>query len=190
MTVICAPPPPMDPSVDGCDGWLVWMESRVGLFAQIRTEAQVQGLSVRAPPARQGVSRRLEPLKTATDAMLLEYTTAPRKQRHAARRTLARLVRSSSSTASPCRSMDENLHRQSALRRDRRPTRLQWNHHRNRHLLLPPRSYPRPPKHHLTVSQRQRSDRKKKGVHPFRARSLAVLHPAATSIWGQHISPS
>ena len=91
------------------------MESRVDLFARIRRDARVEGLSVRAlaarhcvhrrtvrqalesatPPERklrQGVSWRLEPFKSAIDAMLLEDTTAPRKQRHTARRILARLV--------------------------------------------------------------------------------------------------
>jgi transposase len=91
------------------------MESRVDLFARIRRDARVEGLSVRAlaarhgvhrrtvrqalesatPPERklrQGVSWRLEPFKTAIDAMLIEDTTAPRKQRHTARRILARLV--------------------------------------------------------------------------------------------------
>ncbi|MCI0144225.1 IS21 family transposase [Arthrobacter bambusae] len=91
------------------------MESRVELFARIRRDARVEGLSVRAlavrhgvhrrtvrqalesaaPPERkprQGVSWRLEPFKTAIDAMLVEDTTAPRKQRHTARRILARLI--------------------------------------------------------------------------------------------------
>ncbi|UKA68402.1 IS21 family transposase [Arthrobacter sp. FW306-05-C] len=91
------------------------MESRVELFAQIRRDARVEGLSVRAlalrygvhrrtvrqaldsaaPPERkqrQGVSWRLEPFKGAIDTMLTEDTTAPRKQRHTARRILARLV--------------------------------------------------------------------------------------------------
>lgn len=91
------------------------MESRVELFAQIRRDARVEGLSVRAlavrhrvhrrtvrqalesasPPGRkprQGVSWRLEPFKAAIDAMLIEDTTAPRKQRHTARRILARLI--------------------------------------------------------------------------------------------------
>ncbi|WP_299168646.1 IS21 family transposase [uncultured Arthrobacter sp.] len=91
------------------------MESRVDLFARIRRDARVEGLSVRAlavrhgvhrrtvrqaltsasPPERkprQGVSRRLEPFKAVIDAMLVEDTTAPRKQRHTARRILARLV--------------------------------------------------------------------------------------------------
>jgi transposase len=91
------------------------MESRVELFAQIRRDARVEGPSVRAlavrhgvhrrtvrqaldsaaPPERkqrQGVSWRLEPFKDAIDAMLIEDTTAPRKQRHTARRILARLI--------------------------------------------------------------------------------------------------
>jgi transposase len=91
------------------------MESRVDLFARIRRDARIEGLSVRAlaarhgvhrrtarqalesatPPERkprQGVSWRLEPFKAAIDAMLTENTTAPRKQRHTARRVLARLM--------------------------------------------------------------------------------------------------
>ncbi|MGF9663171.1 IS21 family transposase [Arthrobacter crystallopoietes] len=91
------------------------MESRVELFAQIRRDSRVEELSVRAlalryrvhrrtvrqalesatPPERkprQGVSWRLEPFKAAIDAMLIEDTTAPRKQRHTARRILARLI--------------------------------------------------------------------------------------------------
>jgi transposase len=91
------------------------MESRVELFALIRRDARVEGLSVRAlaarhkvhrrtvrqalesasPPERkprQGVAWRLEPFKAAIDAMLTEDTTAPRKQRHTARRIMARLI--------------------------------------------------------------------------------------------------
>ncbi|MCB5281631.1 MULTISPECIES: IS21 family transposase [unclassified Arthrobacter] len=91
------------------------MESRADLFALIRRDARVEGLSVRAlaarhgvhrrtvrqalesatPPERkprQGVSWRLDPFKAAIDVMLTEDTTAPRKQRHTARRILARLI--------------------------------------------------------------------------------------------------
>lgn len=91
------------------------MESRVELFARIRRDARVEGLSVRAlairhrvhrrtvrqaleaavPPERKprrGVAWRLEPFKAAIDEMLISDTTAPRKQRHTARRILARLV--------------------------------------------------------------------------------------------------
>lgn len=85
------------------------------LFARIRRDAWVKGLSVRAlaarhgvhrrtvrqalesatPPerkSRQGVSWRLEPFKAAIDAVLTEDTTAPRKQRNTAKRILARLI--------------------------------------------------------------------------------------------------
>jgi transposase len=91
------------------------MESRVDFFARIRRDARVEGLSVRAlaarykvhrrtvrqalesasPPPRkprEAVARRLEPFKAAIDAMLIEDATAPRKQRHTARRILARLI--------------------------------------------------------------------------------------------------
>ncbi|NKR13619.1 IS21 family transposase [Paenarthrobacter sp. R1] len=91
------------------------MESRVELFAQIRRDARVEGLSIRelarrhevarktvrkalnspVPPARKTPVRsspRLDPFKSAIDAMLIEDTASPRKQRHTARRILARLV--------------------------------------------------------------------------------------------------
>lgn len=91
------------------------MGSRMDLFAQIRRDARVEGLSIRAlaekyqvhrrtvrqalespvPPERkpkQAVAWRLEPFKAFIDAMLMSDTTAPRKQKHTARRVHARLV--------------------------------------------------------------------------------------------------
>lgn len=91
------------------------MGSRVELFAQIRRDARVEGASIRelarrhqvarktvrkalsspVPPERKTPERsspRLDPFKSAIDAMLVEDTTAPRKQRHTARRILARLI--------------------------------------------------------------------------------------------------
>ncbi|MEV7574480.1 IS21 family transposase [Pseudarthrobacter sp. NPDC089323] len=91
------------------------MGSRVVLFAQIRRDARVEGASIRelarrhqvarktvrkalsspVPPERKTPERsspRLDPFKSAIDAMLVEDTTAPRKQRHTARRILARLI--------------------------------------------------------------------------------------------------
>jgi transposase len=91
------------------------MRVRMELFAKIRRDARVEGLSIRGlakryqigrdtvrqaladpvPPARKTPSRsspRLDPFKPAIDAMLTEDTTAPRKQRHTARRILARLI--------------------------------------------------------------------------------------------------
>jgi len=91
------------------------MGARVELFARIRRDARIEGLSIRElarrhsvhrrtvrqalesaePPERKprrGVSHRLEPFKVAIDQMLVEDTTAPRKQRHTARRILARLI--------------------------------------------------------------------------------------------------
>ena len=91
------------------------MRVRMELFARIRRDARVEGVSIRGlakryqigrdtvrqalsdpvPPARKTPSRsspRLDPVKPAIDAMLTEDTTAPRKQRHTARRILARLV--------------------------------------------------------------------------------------------------
>ena len=112
--ILMAPPSTLDPSVNACARGWVWMESRVELFARIRRDARVEGLSVRALAARhgvhrtngqalesaaprerrprQGVSWRLEPFKAAIDAMLTKDTMTPRKQRHTARRILARLV--------------------------------------------------------------------------------------------------
>jgi DNA-binding transcriptional regulator YhcF (GntR family) len=91
------------------------MRARVEVFAAIRTDARVEGLSVRALAVRHGVHRRtvraalksaepperktpvrpsarLAKFKLVIDAMLVEDTTAPRKQRHTARRVLARLI--------------------------------------------------------------------------------------------------
>lgn len=91
------------------------MGSRVEVFAAVRRDARVEGLSIRAlarrhqvgrgtvrlalaqaepPPRKRRVrsSPRLDPFKAAIDAMLLADTTAPRKQRHTARRVFARLV--------------------------------------------------------------------------------------------------
>ena len=84
-------------------------------FAAIRRAHRMDGLSIRAladkhhvhrrtvrqalessiPPARktpQRIAPRLEPFKTAIDEMLRSDVEAPKKQRHTARRILARLV--------------------------------------------------------------------------------------------------
>ena len=91
------------------------MGSRVELFAVIRRDARVEELSIRElaerhhvhrrtvrqalasalPPPRKTpvrVSRRLEPFKALIDCWLRADLDAPRKQRHTARRVLARLV--------------------------------------------------------------------------------------------------
>ncbi|KNH14825.1 transposase [Arthrobacter sp. ZBG10] len=91
------------------------MRVRMELFAKIRRDARVEGLSIRGlakryhigrdtvrqalsdpvPPSRKTPARsspRLDLFKPAIDAMLNEDTTAPRKQRHTARRILARLL--------------------------------------------------------------------------------------------------
>lgn len=91
------------------------MEDRVEQFAAIRRDARVEGLSIRelaakyrvhrrtvrqalasaVPPPRKAPVRRsprLDPFKDAIDAMLWADTTAPRKQRHTARRILHRLI--------------------------------------------------------------------------------------------------
>jgi transposase len=91
------------------------MGSRVELFAAIRRDERVEGLSIRelavrhrvhrrtvrqalasaAPPQRKTPVRaapRLDGFKAAIDTMLREDLDAPKKQRHTARRVLARLV--------------------------------------------------------------------------------------------------
>ncbi|HSS56028.1 MAG TPA: IS21 family transposase [Gaiellales bacterium] len=91
------------------------MGSRVELFAAIRRDVRVEGLSIREladryhvhrrtvrqalasaiPPPRRASARpspRLEPFKAAIDGMLRADLDAPKKQRHTARRVLARLV--------------------------------------------------------------------------------------------------
>ena len=91
------------------------VRSRVELFAAIRRDARVEECSIReladryhvhrrtvrqalasaVPPPRKTPARmspRLEPFKTAIDDMLRSDLDAPKKQRHTARRILARLV--------------------------------------------------------------------------------------------------
>jgi transposase len=91
------------------------VRSRVELFAAIRRDARVDGLSIRElavkhhvhrrtvrqalgsaiPPPRKTPTRRsprLESFKTLIDEMLRSDLDAPRKQRHTARRVLGRLV--------------------------------------------------------------------------------------------------
>ncbi len=91
------------------------MRSKVELFARIRRDARVEGLSIRALARRHGVgrqivrlaldsaeppprktpvrvARQLQPVKVLIDAMLSEDLQAPRKQRHTIRRIFARLA--------------------------------------------------------------------------------------------------
>jgi hypothetical protein len=102
-------------SSDESEHWEVRKRVRLELFAGIRRDARVEGLSIRGlakrhqigrdtvrqalsnpvPPVRKTPVRsspRLDPFKPAIDAMLTNDTTAPRKQRHTARRILARLI--------------------------------------------------------------------------------------------------
>jgi transposase len=90
-------------------------KSKVELFAAIRRDSRVEGLSVRALAGRYGVHRRmvrealssawpaprkrppprrsrLEPYRPAIDAMLRADLDAPRKQRHTVKRIFDRLV--------------------------------------------------------------------------------------------------
>lgn len=90
------------------------MESRVEVFARIRRDARVEGLSIRELAKRHGVGRptvrlalrqaepparkprvrmapRLEMFKHVIDGMLRQDLEGPRKQRHTARRVFARL---------------------------------------------------------------------------------------------------
>jgi hypothetical protein len=98
-----------------CGGLGAGLGSRVELFEAIRRDARRQGLGIRALAARYGVHRRtvrdalacpwpperkkrryaaprLDPAKPLIDGMLREDLTAPRKQRHTARRVWQRLV--------------------------------------------------------------------------------------------------
>ena len=91
------------------------MGSGVEAYASIRRDARVEGASILElarkhhvarktvrkaldsplPPERKTPERsspRLDPFKPATDAMLIEDTTAPQKQRHTARMILSRLI--------------------------------------------------------------------------------------------------
>lgn len=91
------------------------MRSKVELFAAVRRDSRIEGLSVRALARKYGVHRRmvrealssawpqprkkqpprrsrLDPFKPVIDAMLRADLDAPRKQRHTARRIFDRLV--------------------------------------------------------------------------------------------------
>ncbi len=91
------------------------MDSRVGLFARIRRDARVEGLSIRELARRHGVGRpavrqalaqaepparkprvrrapRLDVFRPVIDEMLRQDLDGPRKQRQTARRIFARLA--------------------------------------------------------------------------------------------------
>ena len=91
------------------------METRMELFARIRRDARIEECSIRQLARRHQVGRatvrmalaqaeppprkipvrcspKLDPFKAAIDAMLTTDIDAPRKQRHTARRILARLA--------------------------------------------------------------------------------------------------
>ncbi|MFB9686504.1 hypothetical protein [Amycolatopsis plumensis] len=63
------------------------------MFAAIRRDSRIEGLPVPKPRKKQPPRRsRLDPFKSAVDAMLRADLDAPRKQRHTARRIFDRLV--------------------------------------------------------------------------------------------------
>ncbi len=113
LTVITCVPEVLDRVMMKVRVWRV--RSKVEQFAAIRRDHRLDGLSIRAladkhrvhrrtvrqalasavPPARKVPARvapRLEPFKAAIDGMLRSDLDAPKKQRHTARRVLARLV--------------------------------------------------------------------------------------------------
>jgi transposase len=110
------------------------MGSRVELFATLRRDARVEGLSVRELARRHGVHRRtvrqalkaadppprkprvspaprLDPFKATIDEMLRQDLDAPRKQRHTARRILARLAEEHGATDLSCSTVRDYVDR-------------------------------------------------------------------------------